>query len=247
MLLDFNHWTLRNPERGRDLLDVFSKEELLALLASYALGNDPRFADARTPLVHGSDKHDSTVCAANDPRLLTTLDSRSRVFSSFLPNVATALTLTSGTAYFVYLGRTVTTLTPKHVEFYVSTAGSGAQTAEAGFFSSPNSPNKGAQTVTKLVSTGTLDSLTTTGVKRNTAAFATSVPAGIHLWAGLRTAMATTQPAIAGLCMDFSQGRILSTVSSGVLTGTGPWTGAIVAVGAYMNTPVCPDLRGVLD
>src|SRR5687768_2915268 len=116
MLLDFNHWSLRNPERGRDLLDVFSKEELLALLASYALSDDSRFADARVPLTHGSDKHDSTVCTANDPRLLTTLDSRSRVFSSFLPTVATAITPISGTAYFAYLGRTVTALTPKHVE-----------------------------------------------------------------------------------------------------------------------------------
>jgi hypothetical protein len=282
LLLDFNHWTLRNQERGRDLLDVFSKEELLALLASYALSADPRFADSRIPLTHGSDKHDSTVeattnknaangyaglnastklsgaqvtygaasntaCEGNDSRLLTAVDSQCRVFSSPLPNVATAVTLTSGVAYFVYLGRTVTALTPKHVEFFVSTAGSGAQTGEAGFFSSPNSPNKAAQTLTKLVATGTLDSLTTTGVKRNTAAFATSVPAGTYLWAGLRTAMATAQPAIAGLCMDFSQGRILSTAGAGVLTGTGPWTGAIVTVPGYLNTPICPDLRGVLD
>jgi hypothetical protein len=280
--LDFDKVWIFKPERARLLLSVLSGEEIMALLAHYAPVNDSRFTDARTPSVHGSDKHDSTVeaiankevangyagldnaaklngvrlpygtgqntaCEGNDARLLTTLDSRSRVWSSLLPNVATAITLSSGTAYFVYLGRTVTALTPKYVEFYVNSAGSGAQTAEVGFFSSANSPNKGAQSITKIVSTGTVDALNTSGVKRNTAAFATSVPAGTHLWAGIRTAMATGQPAIMGLCMDWSQGRILSTAGAGVLTGTGPWIGAIVAVAAYQNTAVCPDLRGVLD
>jgi hypothetical protein len=280
--LDFDKVWIFKPERARLLLNLLSGEEIMALLAHYALSNDSRFTDARTPLVHGSDKHDSTVeatgtkntangyagldgasklngaqlpygtalntaCEGNDARLLTTLDSRSRVWSSFLPNVATAITLTSGTAYFVYLGRTVTALTPKYVEFYVNSAGSGAQTAEVGFFSSANSPNKGAQSLTKIVSTGTVDALNTSGVKRNTAAFSTSVAAGTHLWAGVRTAMATAQPAIMGLCMDWSQGRILSTAAAGLLTGTGPWTTAIVAVAAYQNLAVCPDLRGVLD
>jgi len=282
LTLDFNLVTLRNPERARLLLDVLSREELILLLASYALSTDARFTNARVPLLHGSDRHDATVeatankniangyagldgstkltgsqlpygmaqntaCEGNDARLLTTLDTPNRVFSSWLPNVATAITLTSGTAYFVYLGRTVAALTPKYVEFYVNTAGTGAQTAEVGFFSSPAAPNKSAQTLTKLVSTGTVDSLTSGGVKRNTAAFATAITAGTHLWAGIRTAMATTQPAISGLCMDFSQGRVLSATLTGALTGTGPWSGAIVAVPSYLNTAVCPDLRGALD
>jgi hypothetical protein len=280
--LDFDKVWIVKPERARLLLDVLSSEEISALLAPYALNNDLRFSDDRTPLIHGSDKHDSTVemtasknaangyagldgavklngaqlpygtaqntaCEGNDARLLTMLDSRSRVWSSLLPNVATAITLASGTAYFVYLGRTVTALTPKYVEFHVNTAGSGAQTAEVGFFSSANSPNKGAQSLTKIESTGTVDALNTIGVKRNTAAFSTSVTAGTHLWAGIRTAMATAQPAIMGLCMDWSQGRVLSTAGAGVLTGAGPWTGAIIAVAAYQSTAVCPDLRGVLD
>jgi hypothetical protein len=198
-----------------------------------------------TQLPYGSAQN--AACEGNDPRLLTTVDHGSRVFSSPLPNVATALTTVSGTAYFVYLGRTVTALTPKHVELYVSTVGTGAQTAEVGSFSTPNAPNKASQTLTKLVSSGTVDALTATGVKRNTSAFATSVPAGTHLWAGVRTAMATAQPQISGLCMDFSQGRVLSTASAGVLTGTGPWTGAIISNPSYLSTAMCPDLRGVLD
>jgi hypothetical protein len=60
--------------------------------------------------------------------------------------------------------------------------------------------------------------------------------------------MATTQPALGGLCMDFSQGLALSTASAGVLTGAGPWTGAIISVtGIYLNTAIAPDLRITLD
>jgi len=169
------------------------------------------------------------------------------MLSSPLPNVATAITPVNGTAYFVYLGRTTVEFTPKYVEFYVNTAGSGSQTAEVGLFSSTSPPNKGSLSLSKLVSTGSVSSLTSTGVKRNTSAFSTSVPAGTHLWAGIRTAMATNQPALAGLCMDFSQGRVLSTASAGALTGAGPWTGAIISLGMYLNTAITPDLRVTLD
>jgi hypothetical protein len=175
------------------------------------------------------------------------MDPSARVFLSRLPNVATAITLVSGTAYFVYVGRTTQALTVKHVEFFVNTNGTGGQTAEVGLFSSSNAPNKGNQSLTKLSSTGTVDSLTTNGIKRNTSSFAYSVAAGTHLWAGIRTAMATTQPALAGLCMDYSQGLVLSTASAGALTGAGPWTGSIIAVGSYLNTAIAPDLRVTLD
>ena len=73
------------------------------------------------------------------------------------------------------------------------------------------------------------------------------MPAGTHLWAGIRTAMGTSQPALAGLCMDFSEGRVLSTASAGALTDQGLWTGAIIALGAYLNTAIAPDLRVTLD
>src|SRR2546428_5661404 len=92
--------------------------------------------------------------------------------------------LIAGTAYYVYLGRLAKGLTVKFVEFHVTTLGAGAQTAEVGLFSTPSAPNKSAQTLTKIVATGTLDSLTAgTGVKRNTASFAQNVDAGTHLWA----------------------------------------------------------------
>ena len=183
--------------------------------------------------------------AAGDTFDLTSLESSQsqQIFMSALPRTAGFLLLT-GVAYFVYLGRTLSAITPKFVEFHVSTLGAGAQTAEVGFFSSPLSPRKTSQSLTKLVATGTVDALTTTGVKRNTTAFATPVAASVHLWAGLRTAMATTQPLIWGIGVDMAQGQIHSTAAAGALTGAGPWTGAIIAASTAM---VCPDLRGLLD
>lgn len=176
-------------------------------------------------------------------RVLTNIEREGSIFRSILPAHATAFITLTGVAYFVYLGRTTSLQTPKFVEFHVSTGGAGAQTAEVGFFSTPAAPNKAAQSLTKIVATGTVDALTSTGVKRNTAAFATVVQPGVHLWAGIRTAMATTQPTILSLCHDMSQGHILSLAASGVLTGAGPFAGGLVAVS---TAQVCPNLSGSL-
>jgi len=175
---------------------------------------------------------------------------------SRLPNVATAITpANNNTAYFVYVGRNTEAIVVKYVEFYVSTKGTGTQTAEVGLFSTPSAPNKNNQTVTKLVADGTLTSLTAADkvVARNSAAFNSGagyiVPAGTHLWAGMRTAMGTNQPGLAGLCMDYQEGMVLSNTAANALTGTGPWTGSIITQPAsyYLNTPLAPDLRITLD
>jgi len=177
-----------------------------------------------------------------------------RILQSRLPNVATAITLLSDTAYFVYVGCTTRMLKVKFIEFYVNTNGSGAQVAEVGLFATANQPNKtnqGTNGIAKLTATGTLDSLTATGLKRNTTALNGGsgyiVGPGIPLWAGIRTAMATTQPVLGGLCMDFSQGLVLSTATAGQLTNAGPWTGSLIAIGTYLNSAVAPDLRITLD
>src|SRR2546427_5658673 len=154
-----------------------------------------------------------------------------RVFISELSPVALGtFLLISGTAYYVYLGRLAKGLTVKFVEFHVTTLGAGAQTAEVGLFSTPSAPNKSAQTLTKIVATGTVDSLTTTGVKRNTASFAQNVDAGTHLWAAIRTAMATTQPTCSGLTGDMSQGNVLTTTGGGALTGLTTAAGSLVGI-----------------
>lgn len=165
-----------------------------------------------------------------------------RIFKSALAEGSTFL-LISATAYWVYLGKTKINLTPKYVEFAVTTGGSGAQTAEVGLFSTPNPPNKTAQTLTKLVATGTVDDLTTTGIKRNTSAFSTQIAAGTHLWAGIRTALASSQPTLRGLQDDWAQGHLLVLAGAGVLTGT-TFAGGLGAGGTQI---LCPALRATLD
>ena len=115
--------------------------------------------------------------------------------------------------------------------------GAGAQVAEVGLFSTPSAPNKSAQTLTKIVATGTVDALTATGVKRNTTSFAQNVDAGTHLWAAIRTAMATTQPTTYGLEADMSQGHVLTTTGGGALTGLTTASGTLVAIGTGFTAP----------
>lgn len=171
-----------------------------------------------------------------------------RIFRNFwLAHSSTGRLLTSGTAYWCYVGQIPSATTVRYIEFQVGTAGAGAQTAELCLASSPLAPNNASQSLTKIAATGSLDSLTTIGVKRNTVDFAQSVAAGTHLWAGLRTAMATTQPTVFGLCFDMAQGCILTTAASGVLTGAGPFTGAVIAASSPGGTADVPDLRVVMD
>jgi hypothetical protein len=175
------------------------------------------------------------------------LDAEQRMQRSGLDSNGVLL-LISGTAYFVYLGYSLVPITPQFVETQLTVVGAGAQTAEVGLFSTPLPPNKAAQSLTPLVATGTVDSLTAgVVVKRNTVAFATQIAAGVHVWAGIRTAMAVTQPTLGALAGDFAQGWVLSLPGSGVLTGAGPFAGALIALGALNTTPICPDLRATLD
>lgn len=181
--------------------------------------------------------------ALNDNRLLTIAESSDtqRVLRSPLSahgGIHTFVTIT-GTAYYVYVGRVVQDYTPKFVEFHITTAGAGTDTKEVGLFSTPSAPNKSAQTLTKIVATGTVDSGVSTGMKRNTAAFATLVTKGTHLWAAIRTALATTQPTIGGLAGDNSQGLVLTTTGGGALTGLTTAAGTIIAIATGTTAPDC--------
>lgn len=188
----------------------------------------------------------------------TTIGDNPSVWLSSLQKGTTGFLTISNKAYFVYLGLTKAEIMPKFVEFYLAVVGTGTQAAEVGLFSSPAAPNKAAQVLTKIVASGTLDSLTAgVGVKRNTTALSylfdpgggddpydIPIPAYTHLWAGIRTAMGTIQPTITGLVNDMAQGQILATATSGALTAAGPWTGAIIAAAL---TETCPDLRATMD
>jgi hypothetical protein len=171
-------------------------------------------------------------------------DSGGRILCSSLSSCNTGTALASGTAYWVYLGKIDEAKVAKFVETWVSTAGAGAQTAEVALASTPLGPCKASQVLTKIAATGTVDALTATGMKRNTTTLAATIPAGTHLWAGIRTAMATTQPTVFGRWGDFNEGWMLRTAASGALTGNGPWTGALVTAAAGWSGP---DLRATLD
>lgn len=178
-------------------------------------------------------------------RLLSNLESgdTQRILQSRMTEGGTFLTI-SGTAYYVYLGRAAQDFTAKFVEFHITTAGAGTDTKEVGLFSTPNPPCKSAQTLTKLVATGTVDVGTSTGVKRNTAAFNLLIPAGTHLWAAYRGALATTQITGLGLANDMGQGNVLTTTGGGALTSLSSASGTIPAVA---TATVAPALRATLD
>jgi hypothetical protein len=187
-----------------------------------------------------------------DPRLLSFVEQTDsqRVLASPINPGGASLVITSGTAYFVYLGRVVQACTPLYVELYLAVVGAGAQTFEVGLFSTPNPPMNAGQTLTKITSTATYDNMTSgLGPKRNTgAAFNTSIPAGTHLWAGCRAAMATTQPGIWSLRNDMGQVAIFSLAAAGTFAATASFAGALIAGGTAATPPAqCPDLRVTLN
>lgn len=177
---------------------------------------------------------------------LLALQSTERILTSRLPPVANVQG-TTDKAWFVFVGRLEVATTPKYVEFYVNAAGISITSSEVGLFSTPAPPNKSGQTLTKIVADGNVDSQTTIGVKRNTSAFTTSIPAGTYLWAGYHFIATGAAPVLATLGRDYGQGRILETETAGALTAAGPWAGAICAVPTSSLTGVCPELRVVLD
>jgi hypothetical protein len=147
--------------------------------------------------------------------------------------------LVSGTAYWVYLGQIQVGVTVNFVRLRVAVIGAGAQIAEVALARSPLPPSGANQTLTKIAASGALGALTALGLNANAAPLAAQVLPGTHLWAGIRTAMAVTQPTLSSLGRDWSRGELLTTAAAGVLTGPGPWLGAVVADAANEH----PELR----
>lgn len=163
-------------------------------------------------------------------------------FSMNSGSAASTALLSTGVAYCVYLGKLQEAKVFKHVKFRVSVVGAGSQTAEVGLFSSPLAPNGSSQTLTKLWADGTIDTLTASAVvKKNTNASVVSIPAGTHLWAVLRTAMATTQITCAVIQDDWVLGFI-GFASPGVLTGLSSFSYTPTALAGW-----APDLRATMD
>ena len=165
-----------------------------------------------------------------------------RVFKPKLDSVtASAFSPVSGTAYFTYLGTTFNAITPQYVRIFAFNGT--VSSMEVGFFSSPNPPNASGQTLTKLVS-GTV-TYSSAVVNKNASAFATSIPAGTHLWAGF-LATWSVQPMINSAGDDFNSGQLLSLAGSGTFATTSTFVGSITALTIAPPTQGCL-LIGTLD
>lgn len=148
----------------------------------------------------------------------------------------------SGRAYWTYLGLVREDTTINVIRFEKTAAGSGAQVAEIALASTPAAPAAVNQTLTKLWAASIAADLTAVGSAVIGQASGQLVPAGTHLWAGIRTAMAGTDPVFLAAFSQFGDGPILVVDGGGALTGAGPWTGVCPA-GVF----VAPAMIATLD
>jgi len=165
-----------------------------------------------------------------------------RQYRSVLQIASTVFSPVSDSAYFAYMGRTSEDQTPLHVCAVNLTAAGVSVTAEVGLFSTPNAPNKAAQTMTRIA-TASLTGMTTTGHKRNSTPFATLVPAGTHLWAAIWMTWSTA-PGMAGVVFDMGQGYVQVKTAAGALSLSSSF---VPSIPAFASTPVCPLLSIELD
>lgn len=155
---------------------------------------------------------------------------------SALPTIAGAVTV-ADKAYWVYVGRAARACTATNVKFWMSTAGAGAQVAEVAI-ATGSAPNAAAQSLTVVAVASTLTDLTVANAsKKNTTSFGYAVNATDHLWVGLRTNMADTQPTVYGHTFDCSNGEILSTTSAGILAVGTTYTGALITESVAWQAP----------
>lgn len=144
---------------------------------------------------------------------------------------------TSGVLHAVYIGYTLRPTTVAHVRCFMTAAmGSANQIGEFALFSSPLAPIEGGQTLTCLAVAADAGITTWTvgaGVKTNTAAFTVEIPAGVHLWAGMRTACTGgtgTQPTWRR-CFPLGDGQALWLNAAGVIALAGAYVCVPAAIG----------------
>lgn len=160
------------------------------------------------------------------------------VFSSALPTIAGALT-TSGTAYWVYIGRAAKDITVNKVIALLTTNAVGTQAGEVVIASSTSAPNRAAQSLTVLARSTSIQDLTAGAgsPKFNSADLNYVVPSTTHVWAGIRVVMSGTQPQLFGLTADASSGSVLSTAAAGVLAVGTSYSGALIASSVAWQAP----------
>lgn len=164
------------------------------------------------------------------------VDQKTRIFRSPLGVPAASAIIVSGTVYFTYLGYFANSVVIKFVEAILAAAGTVSQACEVGLFTSPAAPNKTNQTLTCVAADGTVDTLiggSVPRVVRNTTAFSSgagyTVPAGTHLWSGIRIAMGGSQPQMRWLGQDHGHGFNLVLAGQSALAVSSTYAATIPA------------------
>jgi hypothetical protein len=129
---------------------------------------------------------------------------------------------TNNLAYCLYIGYTTKQLTINHTRFYQSSAGVGADNGcQMGFGSSPAGPSLSAFATVTPLAIAAIPSPLTPGNKANAVAFGVVVAAGTHLWAIVKSAMATTQLGVYPVIGDVT-GAVQSRSAAGTLAVSTP-------------------------
>lgn len=137
--------------------------------------------------------------------------------------------VTSGTAYWCYMGIAPRDLTIVTVRGVLTGNGAGAVVAEMAVASSTTAPTGSAISLTKIAATGSVTDMTSGAQKVISGTVSASVPKGTPWWLGFRAAYGGTQPTLTSLGYDNGLGRLCTTAASGALTGAGPWTATPIA------------------
>ncbi len=165
-----------------------------------------------------------------------------RVYASDLSaDLVNGFTTVSGTAFWIYLGFIEVPVTILTIRYYLKVLGTGAQTAELALASTPLAPNGATQTLTKIFA-ATVSASLTAGLGTKTQTLSQAITAGTDLWAGIRVAMASSQPDFSYVGGAYGDGRILLTTGTGPLTGDTSWTGTVAGDPAQ-----APNLVACLD
>ena len=152
---------------------------------------------------------------------------------------------TPNASYWWYIGYTTTQITVKHVECYVNVVGTMTQEAEIAIAAGTAPPNRRPTRLTILASDATLDDMVSSvGAKRNTTPLNCVVPAGTHLWAGIRTNFSGTEPTFTAQALNNGTGECAILSSSGDLTTLTALTVSPQTVSASSEGPL---LRVTLD
>lgn len=202
----------------------------------------------------GSSTADAALTAFGFPTNFMMPTSQRKILPHGCQQTAASFLLVANTAYFCYLGQTARAFTPKYIAAHLNVVATTDSVGECGFFTTPLPPNKAGQTLTPIAGafkTAWVDMTSGGGAAprrvSNSVAMATSIPAGVHLWAGARTNTGGTEPSLTGVILDVLGGNVLALAGAAAFDGTTAYAGAVPAIAAAATTAVGPYFWAEMD